>query len=426
MLTLIVMPPGRSLRPGTVAARLSSGQISESLDWIGEVGHGGSILANATAQEYAVAFNALLALWSRASRDREYWSQSGSDQAADKVLSTGTLAIECLTHLFAVPDSWRVIRDVIPEGLRLLDFTEPNTDGNLDQTRAFALLAAISTCIAGQVALESLMRADFPYESFGTMEAMTHRYGEGLARMAISGHPSLRTLAGDCLMWCHSNWRRLYSDIAPRWDPEFSLIQHPPMKLGELAALAKRTEPVMKRYGRFGVAGRFEQQLALVANSLGCIVVQTRRFERSVDIVCFSENPKATFLIEAKTTARPYSLPTSDQRALVEYVSAIRDGLGVLPALQLVILVGPEPAGTLQSKLRQLSLEMNLPIRYLRAADLATVRRHIVGPFPLGGFLSALKNGQEIVEKQVISGLVSDHRRERQLVLDLVNFKLRK
>ena len=198
------------------------------------------------------------------------------------------------------------------------------------------------------------------------------------------------------------------------------------MRLGELDSLARRTEQAIKRYGKDRVAGRFEQQLALLASSLGCVVVQTRRFERSVDIVCCSEVPRATFLIEAKTTARAYSLPTSDERALVEYVETVRDGLGVLPSLQLALLVGPDPASTLGPKLRRLSIQLKIPVRYLRAADLAKARLRISGSFPLGKFLSELKDAPGVIDDRIISKLVADHDMERQLVFDLVNLKIGK
>jgi hypothetical protein len=162
----------------------------------------------------------------------------------------------------------------------------------------------------------------------------------------------------------------------------------------------------------------------MLASTLGCVVVQTRRFERSVDIVCFSETPKATFLIEAKTTAGPYSLPTKDERALAEYVETVREGLRFLPSLQLVIIVGPDPTGTLGPKLRRLSLEIGVPIRFLRAGELARARQQIAGSFPLSKFLKCLKEDSEVIDQQTISTLIQWDRTDRQRFLDLVNLRL--
>ena len=337
----------------------------------------------------------------------------------------GALAIECLRRLFSAADAWDTVCSPLLAVLRTSGLDELSKEGNEDQLRSQAILAAFATCLAGALALESLMRGDFPQESLSLVEGANHESGAALAQMSITGNQALALLAGEVLVWYHENWQRLYKDVATPWSSEFARSQYPSLKLGELDALSRRTERVLRRYGRDRVAGRFEQQLALLASSMGCIVVQTRRFERSVDIVCLSESARATFLVEAKSTARAYSLPTSDERALAEYVETVRSGLGFLPPLQLILLVGPDPTKTLGPKLRQLSIQLNVPVRFLRAADLARARLRINGVFPLNNLLTRLKEADEVVDEALISMLAEDHEKELRLILDLVRLRLR-
>jgi hypothetical protein len=416
------------LLPRSVTVQLGSAHFSASLKWLQElhlptIGRGQSLMADASPQEYGDALFALLSFWSRIGRDNEYWSLSDGEPATLVTLTIGRIAIDCLERLFASPDAWDATSAQVAAGLRALDWTPSSSLTNPNQMRCLSILASLSTCIAAGLALESLMRGDQPVEAIGLVERKAHKYGADLAYMGMTGDPSLSLLAATTLLWYHQNWQRIYGDLAPRWNSEY-FNPYPPMRLGELDSLSRRTPSVVARYGKERLAGRFEQQLAMLASTLGCVVVQTRRFERSVDIVCFSETPKATFLIEAKTTAGPYSLPTKDERALAEYVETVREGLRFLPSLQLVIIVGPDPTGTLGPKLRRLSLEIGVPIRFLRAGELARARQQIAGSFPLSKFLKCLKEDSEVIDQQTISTLIQWDRTDRQRFLDLVNLRL--
>jgi hypothetical protein len=156
------------------------------------------------------------------------------------------------------------------------------------------------------------------------------------------------------------------------------------IRLSELSAIASRDEAVRKRYGERRVEHVFEQQLALVVQSFGFLVVQTRTGKRRVDLVCISPDPTDpyTVLIEAKSSRKPYALPTDDQRALKEYVEEVRRTRVTLPSLRLVLLVGPSAASTLEGKLNDLEATITTPVRFIGASDFATLRDRIAGPVP--------------------------------------------
>lgn len=172
------------------------------------------------------------------------------------------------------------------------------------------------------------------------------------------------------------------------WNPGLKTGVYSSLNPSELAGLASRDEKLVERFGR-RLPKIFEHQLALLAQSFGFIVVQTRTGERTVDLLCISPDPSVrfTFLLEAKTTAAKYSLPASDERALMDYVRDVRASLTTLPELRLLLLVGPIPTNTLTKKLRDLEGKISLPVRYCHANELAGLREALPGPLPAAIFL---------------------------------------
>lgn len=175
------------------------------------------------------------------------------------------------------------------------------------------------------------------------------------------------------------------------------------LKLGELPLLARRDSRIVKRVGRGRVANVFEQQLSLVLQSLGLYVVPATSGTARVDLICVSPDPvaAATFLVEAKSSARPYTLPKDDERALVDYVRDSRR-LTTLPPLEFVLLVGHEASTTLASRLQRLERELKVPVRFLRARDLARLRERLVGPAPFGVLRQHILGGSHILPEAVV------------------------
>jgi hypothetical protein len=84
----------------------------------------------------------------------------------------------------------------------------------------------------------------------------------------------------------------------------------------ELSQLARRSDVIIQRYGKSEIETRFEAQLALLMQSFGFLVVRTERAQRRIDLVCIapgSPGESYTFLLEAKTTAANYALPTKER-----------------------------------------------------------------------------------------------------------------
>lgn len=129
--------------------------------------------------------------------------------------------------------------------------------------------------------------------------------------------------------------------------------------------------------------------------------------------ICRS-NVQLTFLLEAKTTSRPYSLPRDDARALIEYVQEVRRALTTLPTLLFVLIVGPEASSTLSDKLRRLELEVGLPIRFCRAEDLAQLRDSITGPLPLDEMVRRVQVGPWILPPTFVQDIQNRHEQLRE------------
>jgi hypothetical protein len=112
-------------------------------------------------------------------------------------------------------------------------------------------------------------------------------------------------------------------------------------------------------------------------------------------------------LIEAKSTSRPYSLPTKDERALREYINEVKENLTTSPPLDMVLLVGPSASKTLDQKLRKLEADVGISMRFCAAQTLASLRERVLGPLPLGLLRKYLKNASHCVDYSVVESLIA-------------------
>ncbi len=182
------------------------------------------------------------------------------------------------------------------------------------------------------------------------------------------------------------------------------------LRLPELQLLASQDQRMQQLYGPKMVEKVFESQLALLMQSLGFYVIKTRTGERTVDLVCISGDPAASFtmMLEAKTTKAAYTLPTKDERALIEYVSTVQESLTTSPKLGLVLIVGSAASRTLGSRLRRVETTSGVAVRFCRAQQLATLRESILGPLPLVLLKKELLSAPNIVPASFVKGIVNN------------------
>jgi hypothetical protein len=180
----------------------------------------------------------------------------------------------------------------------------------------------------------------------------------------------------------------------------FSLI-----KTEELTLIASRDSKTVKQYGAKSIEKVFECQLALIMQSFGMYVVSTKIGIRTVDLICISSFPDKpyTFLIEAKTTNKSYSLPRKDFRALKEYVDDVRRTLYTLPPLRFVLISAYKPTKTLDNKLRELQADTGIPFRFISSQQIADLRENIIGLLPPDIFADKVLSSPYILEDDIVS-----------------------
>jgi hypothetical protein len=256
-------------------------------------------------------------------------------------------------------------------------------------------IAAMTASLWGEL----LRHTNIPLELIEDSDGISHRTAAELYTVPKMGGwpPELIKLSERLLATIFEQWVRIYD--RPDWDKAHRLGPFSSMRLRELAPLANRDAHMIKKYGTKQIEKVFEQQLALIVQSFGLYVISTRTGERTVDLICISADPTAhfTFLLEAKTSGRPYSLPRDDARALLEYISEVQAGLTTLPPLRFVLMIGPAPSSTLEKKLQTLEAEAGLPIRFCTAREIAQLREVVAGPIPLRDFTEYLLLAPKVV-----------------------------
>jgi hypothetical protein len=177
----------------------------------------------------------------------------------------------------------------------------------------------------------------------------------------------------------------------------------------ELHDLACRTEKVISRYGEDEVEARFERQLSLLMQSFGFLVISAKRGQRQVDLICIAPGAPGeafTFLLEAKSTAANYALPTRDARAIQEYVSSVRSVLKTLPPLRLILIVSGNHTKTIDKKITELEASCGIPVRFCGASVLQSLRRQLPGPLDLSQFLKTCTNANKVLNWQNAAHLI--------------------
>jgi hypothetical protein len=177
-----------------------------------------------------------------------------------------------------------------------------------------------------------------------------------------------------------------------------------------------------KKYGVKHIEKIFERQLSLIFQSFGFYVVSTRIGKRTVDLVCFSDRQEAkmTFMVEAKTSAGSYGLPTDDERALVDYISDVRSSLPLLPDLKFVLILGHQPAKTLEKKLTNLEARVGIPVRFAAAQDIADLRESMPGPVPPDSFAETILTSPHVIPTGFSQTIVQRYFQKQESLDDFV------
>lgn len=195
------------------------------------------------------------------------------------------------------------------------------------------------------------------------------------------------------------------------------------MQPAELPRLARRDSSMISKYGQKQVEEVFEEQLSLAMQSFGFVVARTSRGKRRVDLVCISRghSEASTFLIEAKTSKDPYTLPVADQRALSEYAEQTRSRLPTLPPLRLVLVIGQSPAPSLESRLKALESTTGIPMRFCSTDLLSHLRISLVGPLDGSSFITQVLESPVILPESLVDLIVKSEDDEAQTHADYIN-----
>jgi hypothetical protein len=191
------------------------------------------------------------------------------------------------------------------------------------------------------------------------------------------------------------------------WNKEHRSGPFSMIRLQELALLAKRDNAMARRYGLKHIEKVFEQQLLLIAQSLGLWVIGNQTGQRTVDLVCIpGDDTPGIFLIEAKTSGHPYSLPAKDGRALLEYAATIKRMLVRFGPLRFILLIGCAAGTNLEDKLIQLEVAVGVPIRFCIAQDIADLRESLPGPAPIQRLIDRILVGPHILPRGFATDVV--------------------
>lgn len=310
---------------------------------------------------------------------------------------------------------------VIAEFSRLIP-DEAGHSGDPRRTQ-FRILSCHYFYALSSLYITSVLRsAHAPRPAYSELESCAHRALNSLVRDSFDVIGQNERIAASRLaQGALAFAQQVYDDI-PKWNSKHQLGPFSAIHIDELALLARRDRSLLKRYGTRNAERVFEKQLALIMQSFGLFVVSTRVGQSTVDLVCISPSAEErfTFLVEAKTTSSAYFLPKKDGRALKEYVAGVRASLSTLPPLGFVLIIGHAGSKTLVEKLARLQSEIAIPVRFVRAQQIADLRERIPGPLPLKAFASEVLRGATALANDFVNRVVGSYDAEQSAHRDFV------
>ena len=268
-----------------------------------------------------------------------------------------------------------------------------------------------------------------PQESFQTIEHMPPRAIRAMVElMAQAPSKSNYLLAFQLLRASVQYLDEIYLEKWHKAKTDHSTGIFSQMRLNELSLIAKRDPSMAEKYGIHHLEKLFEHQLSLIFQSFGYYVTSAKIGERIVDLICISatSDPKKSFWIEAKSSSNPYSLPTKDERAIVDYVSDFnsRSRSSIIPPLAFILIVGSEPSGTLRQKLQKLEIRVQVPVRFCKASDIAHLREKILGPILFETLQEHVLSASYVMPQDWFSGIVNWVERKRERYIAFVEGEL--
>ncbi len=233
--------------------------------------------------------------------------------------------------------------------------------------------------------------------------------------------PALRLVHNQLLASSHEILRR-EAALSDHIDALAEYSGSSALRTGELELIAQRDNSMIKRYGLKGLERAFERQLSILMQSFGYYVVPALVGDRFGDLLCIApaSEDAYTVLLDAKSTAAPYSLPTADQRALREYVHRVKRNLQTLPQLRLVLIVGSAPSQSLENRLRELEIAAHVPVRFCPAQVLARLRGLLPGPVNFEDFLAQALESDPVLTSKTVDELVGRFKERTQSHVDVV------
>lgn len=178
--------------------------------------------------------------------------------------------------------------------------------------------------------------------------------------------------------------------------------------------IANGDEKIRKKFGA-KMYIEFEKQIAKIFDAFGFFVSPTSIGKRRADIIVVTQKPNAyTFLVDAKSCKGNYSLPTTDSRAIKEYILSQKESLDIMPPLKFFLIVSSSPSKTLESKLKKLSNEVCLPIKFVSALDLCDVIESSNWSIYSQSFLTSIIESGPILDKDWGKRLVQSIKQKKK------------
>lgn len=177
--------------------------------------------------------------------------------------------------------------------------------------------------------------------------------------------------------------------------------------------LSNGDENLLKKLGP-KLYTEFEKELVKIFDAFGFFVSHTKIGKKRVDLIISTPKPNSyTFLVDAKSSKSNYSLPASDSRAIKEYILQYEESSDIMPSLKFFLIISSNHSKTLETKLKILSNETGVPVRFISASTFADIVENCNWNIYPNLLIKAITESNFILDKDWSRSLIESIRKKK-------------
>ncbi len=212
------------------------------------------------------------------------------------------------------------------------------------------------------------------------------------------GIDDMKVIGAYCVDWVNHSWNDEGHDVDEilHFDQDY------------VYDLAVGKKSLTKKLGA-KLSSEFEKEIARIFDAFGYYVSVTQVGKKRTDLIISTPKPNSyTFMVDAKSCSTKYSFPTTDARAIEEYIADYSNLGDILPDNKFFLIISSFGTINLEAKLKVFSNKVGIPVRFMSIEVLLYIVAKSNWTIYPHDLLTAILNSNSILDKEWATNLIDN------------------